>query len=105
MIVSGGMNVYSIEVEEVISKHPKVKQASVIGVPDHHWGEAVTAVVVAEEGCSEEELIEHCRDKMAKYMRPKKIVFQSQLPLTTVGKVDKKTLRAAFWSGKTRNVN
>ncbi len=105
MIISGGMNVYSIEVEEVINKHPKVRQASVIGVPDDHWGEAVTAVVVAEEGCSEAELLDFCRSKMAKYMQPKNVIFQNQLPQTTVGKIDKNALRAAFWSGKARNVN
>jgi len=105
MIISGGMNVYSIEVEEVIQRHPKVRQVSVIGVPDDHWGEAVTAIVVPAGDCGEAEIMDFCRDKMAKYMEPKKVFFRENLPLTAVLKVDKMALRAAFWEGKGRRVN
>lgn len=105
MIISGGMNVYSVEVEEVIQKHPKVRQVAVIGVPDDHWGEAVTAVVVAGEECAGEEIMEFCRDRMARYMQPKKVIFTDRLPVTTIGKIDKVELRAPFWAGRGKNVN
>jgi fatty-acyl-CoA synthase/long-chain acyl-CoA synthetase len=105
MIISGGMNVYSIEVEEVIQRHAKVRQVSVIGIPDEHWGEAVTAIIVPAGECSEEGILDFCKDKMAKYMEPKKVIFRENLPLTAVLKVDKVALRAGFWSDKGRSVN
>jgi len=105
MIITGAFNVYSASVENVISRHPRVKQVAVIGVPDEKWGEAVTAVVVADGDIEEKEILDFCRGKLNKYELPKKIVFQAQIPVTAVGKIDKKTLRAPFWEGKSRGVN
>jgi len=104
MIITGGMNVYSIEVEEVIYKHPKVSQVAVVGIPDPKWGEAVTAFVVPEGELDPEEILEYCRDKMAKYMCPKKVFIQNYLPLTLLGKVNKAELRAPFWEGRDRKI-
>ena len=79
MIVTGGMNVYPREVEDVISSHPAVHLVAVIGVPDEKWGEAVKAVIVLKEGAeaSEEEIIEYCKDRMASYKKPKSVDFIS----------------------------
>ena len=104
IVITGGMNVFPGEVESVLMTHPKVKDVSVIGVPDDYWGEAVTACVVAEEGTTEEELILHCKGKTPKYAVPKKVVFMDQLPKTIIGKIDKKTLRAPFWKEAERRI-
>jgi fatty-acyl-CoA synthase/long-chain acyl-CoA synthetase len=105
MVISGGMNVYPAEVEGVISKHPRVMQVSVIGIPDEKWGEAVTAVIIRDGELSEQDVKDFCRNKLSKYAQPKNIVFQEQLPLTLLGKVDKKALRAPFWKGIERAVH
>ena len=105
MIITGAFNVYSASVENVISKHPKVKQVAVIGVPDEKWGEAVTAVIVADGDVAEEEILSFCKGKLNKYEQPKKIIFQPQIPVTAVGKIDKKALRAPYWEGRSRRVN
>lgn len=108
MIISGGENVYSTEVESALYEHPSVLEAAVIGIPDAQWGEAVLAVVVPKEGQSptEHELIEHCRTLIAGYKCPKKVVFQgSPLPKSGPGKILKTELRKPFWAGKERNVN
>jgi fatty-acyl-CoA synthase len=105
MIISGGMNVYPAEVEAAISQHPKVKQVSVIGVPDDKWGEIVMAVVVPNGTLEEGEIKEFCKGKLAKFAQPKKVVIQDSLPLTIIGKVDKKTLRAPYWQNVDRGVH
>jgi fatty-acyl-CoA synthase/long-chain acyl-CoA synthetase len=105
MIVTGGMNVFSAEVEECLAKHPCVRQVSVIGVPDEKWGEAVTAVVVCNGVTTAEEIIEFCRGKVSKYAVPKNVFFQDSLPMTLIGKVDKKMLRAPYWEGQGRMVH
>lgn len=105
MIISGGMNVYPAEVEAIISQHPRVKQVSVIGVPDDKWGETVTAVVVPNGTLEEGEIKEYCKGKLAKFAQPKKVVIQDSLPLTIIGKVDKKTLRAPYWQNADRGVH
>lgn len=105
MIITGGFNVYSAAVENVICKHPKVKQVAVIGIPDEKWGELVTAVVVPQGDVSENEILAYCKGKLNKYEQPKKVIFQDQIPVTPVGKIDKKGLRAAYWEGKERGVN
>ena len=105
MIISGGMNIFPAEVEEVIRKHPKVKDVSVIGIPDEKWGEAVTACVVADGELSEDEIKSYCKGKLAKYAQPKNVVFKEQLPKTIIGKIDKKALREPYWEGKARRVN
>jgi acyl-CoA synthetase (AMP-forming)/AMP-acid ligase II len=98
MIKSGGQNVYAAEVEEVLTQHPDVMQAAVIGVPDEKWSEAVTAVVVLRPGSStgEKELIEHCRARMASYKKPQRIIFVEELPTLATGKVDKIALRRSY---------
>lgn len=107
MIVSGGENVYSAEVENVLSRHPAVGACAVIGVPDQRWGEAVLAVVVLKDGkaVSEEQLREHCRASLAGYKCPKRIEFRPALPLSAAGKILKRDLRQPYWQDKTRQVN
>lgn len=107
MIISGGMNVYSIEVENVVNQHPAVAMSACIGIPHDDWGEAVSVYVVLKQGtaCSEEELTGFCKQRTAKYMVPKIINFAKSLPLTSVGKIDKKQLRKVLWEGKDRQVN
>ena len=107
MIVTGGENVYSGEVESVLARHPAVSQCAVIGVPDRRWGERVHAVVVAHAGAepTAEELTHHCRALIADYKCPKSIELrQEPLPLSAAGKVLKHVLRAPFWEGRDRNV-
>jgi len=101
MIVSGGENVYSTEVEDVLYRHPAVREAAVFGVPDTRWGEAVHAVVVAREAVDEEELIAHCRTAIAGYKVPKRIELREEpLPKSGAGKVLKRELRAPYWEGR-----
>ena len=95
MIVSGGSNIYSTEVENALSKHPAVAQSAVIGVPDEKWGEAVKALVILRKDASAtpDELIGFCRQYIAGYKVPKSIVFVDALPMTPTGKVLKRELR------------
>jgi fatty-acyl-CoA synthase len=106
MIVSGGFNIFPREVEDVLSQHADVAMVAVVGVPDDKWGEAVTAIVVAREGArpNEDELINLVKMKKGSAHAPKHIKFVSQLPMTAVGKVDKKVLKAGFWVGRERMV-
>jgi fatty-acyl-CoA synthase len=106
MIVSGGFNIFPREVEDVLTQHADVAMCAVVGVPDEKWGEAVTAVVVAREGTqpTAEELIALVKAKKGSAHAPKQIQFVKQLPMTGVGKVDKKVLKASFWSGRERMV-
>jgi acyl-CoA synthetase (AMP-forming)/AMP-acid ligase II len=107
MIVSGGENIYSREVEEALLAHPAVLQAAVIGVPDPHWGESVKACVVLRPArcATEEELMQHCRNSIASYKKPRSIDFLDMLPRLFNGKVDKKELRARYWQGEGRQVS
>lgn len=105
MIISGGMNVYSSEVENALQEHPSVRQVLVIGVPDDDWGEAVTAFVVRASPCEATELIAFARPKLARYKVPKRVEFLDAVPLTAYGKPDKKALRARFWGQTGRAVN
>ena len=106
MIVSGGFNIFPREVEDVLSQHADVAMCAVVGMPDDKWGEAVTAVVVAREGASPnpEELINLVKARKGSAHAPKQIQFVKELPMTGVGKVDKKVLRARFWAGRERMV-
>jgi acyl-CoA synthetase (AMP-forming)/AMP-acid ligase II len=106
MIVSGGENIYSAEIENVLSTHPSVSAAAVIGVPDPRWGEAVKAVVIPREGHlpTEEELIAFCRSKLAAYKVPKSVDFADSFPLVPSGKVSKKDLRSRYWATHSRSV-
>ena len=106
MIVSGGENVYSAEVENVLSRHPDVAQCVVIGIPDARWGEAVHAVVVARPGSSlsESALREFCKQFIASYKCPKSIEFRDAMPFSAAGKVLKRDLRAPYWQNHSRQV-
>lgn len=108
MIVTGGENVFSAEVESAISSHPAVAEVAVIGIPAETWGEAVHAIIVLRNAASasEEDIISHCRDRIANYKLPRSVTFRdSPLPLSGAGKVLKRDLRDPFWEGVDRKVN
>src|SRR5918998_2766515 len=100
-------NVSSIEVEDVVFSHPAVAEVAVIGVPDEKWGEMVTAIVVVAEGeqVTDEEIIAHCRGKIAGYKIPKRIEFRDELARTATGKIQKIKLRESFWKDSERQIN
>ena len=106
MIVSGGFNIYPREVEDVLSSHPGVSMATVIGVPDKKWGESVFALIVRkpDSDVSEAELVALVKERKGSLHAPKEVSFVAQLPLTAVGKIDKKAIRASFWSAHARMV-
>ena len=106
MIVSGGENIYSREVENALTGHPAVAEAAVVGAPDERWGEIVTAFVVKRPGheVAAEDLIAHCRGKMASYKRPRAVKFIDALPKLPNGKVEKFKLREPLWAGRDRAV-
>ena len=106
MIVSGGENIYSREVEEALVSHPAVMETAVVGAPDERWGEVVLAFVVRRPGqeVSEEALITHCRERIAAYKRPKAVRFIEALPKLPNGKIEKFKLRAPLWAERARNV-
>ncbi len=98
VIITGGENVYSIEVEDVLYSHPFILEAAVIGLPDPVWGEKVTAVIVLKEGkkMSEDEIIKYCKDNLAHFKAPKKVYFTDQLPKTGSAKIYKYKLREIY---------
>ena len=106
MIVSGGENVYPVEVENVVAEHPDVIDVAVIGVPDVRWGETVKAVVVRRPGASveAEAIIEFCRERLAGFKRPTSVDFVEAIPRNPTGKVLKRELRAPYWAGQERGV-
>ena len=107
MIVSGGENVYSAEVEAAIYEIPEVKEAAVFGIPDEKWGELVAAAVVLRPGTnlSAEELKQYCKTRIASYKVPRHIEFRTEeLPKSGSGKILKKVLREKYWSGQSRRV-
>ncbi|MGZ6929561.1 MAG: AMP-binding protein [Acidimicrobiia bacterium] len=108
VIISGGENVSSIEVEDCLFQHPGVAEVAVIGVPDDKWGETVKALVVRRAGhddVDEAALIAHCRDHIAHYKCPTSIEFRSELARTATGKLQKFKLRAPYWADRDRKVN
>jgi acyl-CoA synthetase (AMP-forming)/AMP-acid ligase II len=107
VIISGGENVSSIEVEDAIFSHPDVAEVAVIGVPDEKWGELVMALVVLAPGSalSEDEVITYTKTKLAGYKCPKKVEFRDALARTATGKLQKFKLREPYWSGRVRQVN
>jgi long-chain acyl-CoA synthetase len=108
MIISGGENVYSAEVENALSLMEGVAEVAVIGVPDERWGERVHAIVVPKPGASltAEAVLEHCRGQIAGYKCPRSVDFRDQaLPLSGAGKVLKRELREPYWKGFTKAVN
>lgn len=107
MIVSGGENVYSAEVESVLALHLQVAQVAVIGVPDARWGERVHSVILPWPGAALDEaaLAAHCRTLIAGYKCPRSFEFRSEsLPLSPAGKILKTELRKPFWEGRAHNV-
>ncbi|SHV92613.1 acyl-CoA synthetase (AMP-forming)/AMP-acid ligase II [Mycobacteroides abscessus subsp. abscessus] len=105
MIISGGENIYSIEVERVLAEHPAVSEVAIIGVPDEKWGESVKAVVTlegSEEGVSDTDLIAFARERLAAYKCPKTVDFVDDMPRNPTGKILKKELRKPYWEGRDR---
>jgi long-chain acyl-CoA synthetase len=108
MIISGGENVYSAEVENALAQHPSVAQCAVIGIPNERWGEQVHAIVVTKPGAkaTPEELMEFCKTLIAGYKCPRSVeVTETPMPLSGAGKILKRELRKPFWENKTRSVN
>ena len=107
IIISGGENISSIEVEGVLYEHPAVQEAAVISVPHEKWGETPQAIVVIKEGqlTSEEELIAFARSKLAHFKAPTIVLFTDELPKTASGKIQKVHLRKEFWKEKEKFVN
>ena len=107
VIISGGENVSSIEVEDTLFSHPAVAEVAIIGVPDEKWGETVKALVVLEAGAeaSERDLIDYCRDRMTHYKCPTSIEFRDELSRTATGKLQKYKLRQPYWAGRDKMIN
>jgi fatty-acyl-CoA synthase len=107
LIISGGENISSIEVEGMLYQHPAVLEAACIAVPDPTWGETPAALIVLQSGqtATEEEIIQFCRERMAHFKCPRVVRFLDALPRTTTGKIQKNLLRAHFWEGRGKRVN
>ena len=106
MIVTGGENVYSVEVESAVAAHPAVASCAVIGVPNDQWGELVHAFIVCKPGASVDEaaIVAHCKERIAGYKCPRQVSFIDAMPLSGAGKILKTQLRAPFWEGRDRKV-
>lgn len=106
MVITGGLNVYTTEVENAIQNHRGVSHVAVIGVPDSDWGEMITAFIVRKNpSVTAGSIDEHCKNELSSYKRPKKIEFVETIPLTVYGKIDKKALRKPYWEKTGRNIN
>ncbi len=107
VIISGGENVSSIEVEDCIFSHPAIAEVAVIGVPHEKWGETVKALVVTKPGAeaTEQDIIDHCRETMAHYKCPTSVEFRDELARTATGKLQKFKLRDPYWEGQERKIN
>jgi len=107
VIITGGENVSSIEVEDAIFSLAGVAEVAVIGIPDETWGEKVIALVVVSDGAAltEDRVIAHCREVLAGYKCPKQVEFREVLPRTATGKLQKFRLRAPYWEGLDRQVH
>jgi acyl-CoA synthetase (AMP-forming)/AMP-acid ligase II len=107
VIITGGENVSSIEVEDAIFSHPAVAEVAVIGVPDERWGETIKALIVTAEGetVTEAEIIAWCKDRLARYKAPTSVEIREAIPRTATGKVQKFKLREPYWAGRERQIN
>ncbi|MFE7560018.1 long-chain fatty acid--CoA ligase [Kitasatospora sp. NPDC057500] len=107
MIISGGFNIYAVEVESVLHQHPDVHEAAVVGVPDEQWGEAVKAVVVLRDGAglTEEQLTAFCSERLARMKKPRSVDFVTALPHNPNGKIDRRAIREPYWAGAERRVH
>jgi acyl-CoA synthetase (AMP-forming)/AMP-acid ligase II len=106
MLVSGGENIYPAEIENVLYQHSGVEECAVFGIPDHRWGEVPAAHVVlsSDAGVTEDELIDFCASKIARFKRPRIVKFVASLPKTAVGKIQKNLLREPYWSGYEKKI-
>ena len=106
MIISGGENIYSVQVEEAVNQHPSVLECAVIGVPDDEWGESVKAFVVLkpDTAATEQEIIDTARQHLASYQKPRSVEFVDALPKAPTGKILKRTLRDPYWADRDRSV-
>jgi acyl-CoA synthetase (AMP-forming)/AMP-acid ligase II len=106
MIISGGENIYSVEVERALTDHPAVGDAAVFGIPDEKWGESVKAVVELSGGgeATPEELIAWCKEKLAGYKCPRSVEIVAELPRNPTGKLLKKDLRKPYWENRERAI-
>ncbi|MFF1360562.1 long-chain fatty acid--CoA ligase [Streptomyces sp. NPDC058297] len=107
MIISGGFNIYAVEVESVLHQHPDIYEAAVVGVPDEQWGEAVHAVVVPHEGTvlDKTELIAFCAEHLARMKKPRSVDVVDALPHNPNGKIDRRAIRERYWAGAERRVH
>ena len=107
MIISGGFNVYAVEVEAALASHPEVLMAAVVGIPHAEWGEAVHAEVILRAGATvtAEELMALAKTRLGGYKAPKTLVFVSELPTSVVGKVLRRNVREKYWQGSGRRVS
>jgi len=106
MIISGGENIYSPEIERVLAEHPAVMEVAVIGVPDDRWGEVVKAVVslTPDTSATEDELIAYCRERLAHFKCPRSVDVIEALPRNPTGKILKRELRTPYWQGRDRTI-
>jgi len=106
MIISGGENIYPREIEEVLCKHPAVREVAVIGVPDPKWGEAIRAVIslVPGESVTAQEILLFCAQHIARYKVPKSVDFVDELPKSNYGKILKREIRAKYWKNEDRQI-
>jgi long-chain acyl-CoA synthetase len=106
-IISGGVNIFPREIEEVLLRHPSIVEAAVFGVPDERWGEAVHAVIVLQRDATiqEDDIVAFCADSIARYKLPKRIDFADSLPRNAAGKILRRELRDPYWVGQTRRVS
>ncbi len=107
VIITGGENVSSIEVEDCVFSHPAVAEVAVIGVPSEQWGETIKALVVLADGeqATQEQIISHCKQRLAGYKTPTSVEFREAIPRTATGKIQKFKLREQYWQGQQRQVN
>jgi fatty-acyl-CoA synthase len=106
VVVSGGENISTVEVEQALAAHDAVLEVAVIGVPDSRWGERPKAFVILRPGrtATEEELLEHVRSRIARYKAPREVEFVTSLPKTSTGKIQKFELREKEWAGQHRRI-
>jgi len=104
IINSGGLNVYTSQVEHAIATHPDVVECSVVGAPDDEWGEVPVAVVVPRRELTAQEVIEWTSRSLPTFKRPRRVEFVGELPRNAMGKVDKRALRDPYWAGRDRKV-
>ena len=106
MVISGAENIFPREIEIVLNTHPKIKEVAVFGIPDEKWGESVCAGVILQENetLTEEEVISYCKQNLASYKKPRKVIFYKSFPKNPIGKILKEELKKEFWKGVAKKV-